>query len=311
MKMTLIDLDQNTDAWLDWRKGGIGGSDAPSIMGVSPWETPLSLWQRRLGKVPAKVMSNAMQRGHDLEPVARALLEREVGLLFEPLCGENTLIPWLKASFDGVSLCRTALAEIKCPAKADHDKAKAGLVPAKYWPQVQHQMLVAGIDKTFYASYRPEDDDQKLAVVEVYADPAYQKILLETEEKWWKCYTEQTMPVAHDDLSKALAWRQAKLLADQYASMVKEAQAELLAAVGFDSENPSLLKCDLGFVKISSYEAEGSVNYDALLEHAGIDENTKNSFRNEGSIRVRVSKTNHKRAKATADDFFRETSTIL
>ena len=33
-----IDLVQGTNEWLDWRKGGVGGSDIGTIMGLNPYK---------------------------------------------------------------------------------------------------------------------------------------------------------------------------------------------------------------------------------------------------------------------------------
>lgn len=302
--MKIIHLEQNTDEWLIWRSGGIGGSDAPAIMGVSPWDTPLSLWQRRLGKVPPKEMSVAMMRGHELEPIARALLSRRTGMIFEPVCCEHDTVSWLKASLDGLEIQRRAIAEIKAPGEEDHNLAKQGIVPAKYWPQLQHQMVVSGIKRTFYASYRPEDEEEQLAVVEVFADEIYQRLLVQTEAIWWKAYKEQKIPVAQDHLARALAWRQLKVLADQYDSMLKEAQTTLLDAVGFDVESLVAGKKDLGFVKVSAFDVKGSVDWEAAMSHFGINEDDLEQFRGPKSVRVRISKTSEVRAKATAEDFF-------
>ena len=40
-----LNLDQKTQEWLIWRAQGIGASDAPIIMGVSPWSNIIALWR--------------------------------------------------------------------------------------------------------------------------------------------------------------------------------------------------------------------------------------------------------------------------
>jgi len=37
MAMKVVDLEQGTPQWLAWRRAGIGASEAPVIMGLSPW----------------------------------------------------------------------------------------------------------------------------------------------------------------------------------------------------------------------------------------------------------------------------------
>src|SRR5947207_2817387 len=66
-------------AWHEERRGGLGGSDAPVVMGVSLHKTPYMLWAEKRGMVPPAPPNPAMARGTALEPVARAAYEREVG----------------------------------------------------------------------------------------------------------------------------------------------------------------------------------------------------------------------------------------
>ena len=76
---TIIDLEQGTPAWLEWRSQGIGASDAPTIMGENPWKRAADLLDEKCGKL--KSNSNAaMVRGSALEPEARRRFEAKVGL---------------------------------------------------------------------------------------------------------------------------------------------------------------------------------------------------------------------------------------
>ncbi len=55
------------------RRSFIGGSDTAAILGVSPWKTPLTLWQEKTGKVlpvePSKAKQKIFERGKMLEPI--------------------------------------------------------------------------------------------------------------------------------------------------------------------------------------------------------------------------------------------------
>jgi putative phage-type endonuclease len=337
--MKIIALEQNTPEWLEWRKGGIGGSDAPAIMGVSPWDSPLSLWQRRMGLVPQKVMSMAMQRGHELEPIARALLEKETGLVFAPMCGEHKKFGFLKASFDGVSFCRTALAEIKAPNLKDHANAigvdpfdaasvvaesdedddeervaieeehalvVSGLIPPKYWPQVQHQMMVSGIKKTFYCSYYPGHPVRELAIVVVHLDKPYCEKLFKAEKLWWDCLMSGRMPVSSAAVSRAIAWRESKTLADQYLLNAKEAQRLLIEDGGIDVLTPQ--SHDFGVAKVSVASYKGGIDYDRLIADLGVTQEKLEEYRGESSVRVSFRKTNHLRTKVTREQLLKESA---
>ena len=42
-------LVDNRTAWLKARRKGIGGSDAASVLGISPWKSNVQLWKEKTG----------------------------------------------------------------------------------------------------------------------------------------------------------------------------------------------------------------------------------------------------------------------
>lgn len=185
----IIDLKQNTPEWLEFRRNRIGASDVPAIMGVSPFDTPYSLWSRKLGLIPEKIKTSAMQRGSDLESQALRCFNNEMGLSLYPQVVQFNCYEWAIASLDGYDGKSTAV-EIKCPRKEDHDLAMNGKIPEKYYPQLQHQMLVAGLSGIWYFSFNLGSHTS----VYVEEDPQYQKNMLEKEIEFYKCMREFTPP---------------------------------------------------------------------------------------------------------------------
>lgn len=64
-------------AWLQARTHGIGASEAGTILGLNPWETPYQLWRRKKGIDPPKQENFAMVAGHILEDAVAQFYERE------------------------------------------------------------------------------------------------------------------------------------------------------------------------------------------------------------------------------------------
>lgn len=58
--------------WLEWRRSGMGGSDVPRVLGVSPWGGPWDVWRSKVGSPLPDSESPAATRGHRLE---RAVVE--------------------------------------------------------------------------------------------------------------------------------------------------------------------------------------------------------------------------------------------
>ena len=74
-------MQQNTEEWLEFRRDKIGASDAPIIMGKSPWKTPHQLWEEKIGVRTSSYETAAMRRGKDLESEARKHFEQQTGLI--------------------------------------------------------------------------------------------------------------------------------------------------------------------------------------------------------------------------------------
>lgn len=187
--MKIINVTQKTKSWLDYRCAHICASDAPVIMGVSPFKTLEQLYKEKL-KQFEQVPNVWMQRGIDLESVALEKFEEETGLSMFPMVGESEQNPWMAASFDGVTICRTAIVEIKAPGKKDHAVALDGRIPKKYFPQIQHQIHVAGIDYAFFFSF----DGSKGKILEVKRDQSFIEEMIEKEFEFWNCLQTLTPP---------------------------------------------------------------------------------------------------------------------
>ena len=180
--MKIIDIEQNTDKWKKWRKGGIGASESSSILGVNPWSSKEDWLHTSLGLRTFKGNKHT-QRGHRLEPYVRYLCQRELNMKFRAVCVEHDEYPWIRASLDGLCTDNKHILEIKCPNKNTHYSAIKQKVPKYYYVQIQHQFLVTGLEKAYYASYNPDNQfkrkGEELAIVEVVTNPVYISKLLE------------------------------------------------------------------------------------------------------------------------------------
>jgi putative phage-type endonuclease len=186
--MRYVRLQQGSERWRVWCRGGIGSSDATAIMGVSPWQTARQLWEVRTQRAAPEKPTFAMRRGLRLEPLARRLYEARTGCLMEPCCVQHERHDWLRASLDGLDLAGTLVLEIKVPNMDAHRLALTGQVPCYCWPQVQHQLAASGAARLHYVSYsenRVFGPAEQLAVVEVVPDAAYQARLLHAEWCFW------------------------------------------------------------------------------------------------------------------------------
>jgi len=210
--------------WLDWRRGGLGSSDAPVIMGVSPWKTKYQLWEEKVFGSPKDYENAAMVRGREKEEEARCEFERMLGVSVFPKNVAHESVDWMRASLDGIDLDGKVMVEIKCPGKEDHFVALKQKIPAKYFPQCQHQMLVTGLNSMFYFSF----DGKKGVIVEVKRDQEYITRLWEEEHNFWSLKEKRTPPELCDrdflDLRDNPYWKEAVLHWSNWKNILKQAE---------------------------------------------------------------------------------------
>ncbi len=261
--------------WHAWRLQGIGSSDAPIIMGVSPWMTPYQLWEEKTGRTARNQEGNwATQRGNRLEPMARAHFEMTIGYDCPATLVTHPIYPWVRSSLDGLNRHHKMILEIKNPGAEDHAIAVAGGVPEKYKPQIQHQLMAATqlvADEVAYYSF----DGKAGVIVYVGHDLEYQEKLFSAEHAFWMLVQCDAPPPLTDrdykrvKLSKEMgikldslaAWRLREKEAQRAA---KEIEKEILAEV----ENRNVR---MGDWRIAVVNRKGSVDYRAVPELSGVN----------------------------------------
>lgn len=195
--MKIVSVKQNSKDWTEWRGRGLGASDAPAVMGESPWTSILSLWLDKTGiypKEPANAFAlSAMRRGTELEPKARLMFEDYWKSKWPAISAEHDEFPFIRASFDGWNETLQEGLEIKCPGKVDHATALSGKVPNKYKAQLQQQMFVSGATAWHYYSW--DGVSEVGAHVMVYPDYEYQAQLLGELTSFYDCITNRILPL--------------------------------------------------------------------------------------------------------------------
>jgi putative phage-type endonuclease len=262
-------MQQNTPEWLEMRRSKIGASDAPIILGLSPWKTPFQLWEEKvLGK--EQQTSAAMARGHALEDQARECFEKLTGIITMPKVVVHAERTWQMASLDGVTFDGTTIVEIKCPNKETHALAEKGIIPDHYMAQVQHQLSVTGAAKAFYFSYSGE----RGSWVEIFADEKFISKMLKAEEKFYNLMLSKEPPdlIERDyvivDTVKALS------LAEEYEEIKTQADILYQAAEKVKDDLKEVIgnrNAFVGKLKITKSFMKGRVDHSVIPELSGVD----------------------------------------
>jgi putative phage-type endonuclease len=192
-------LEQNTTEWLEWRRKGLGASDACIVMGVSEYKTRRQLWENKLKLRPDDEESYITELGHKFEPKARARFALESGIdLKADVCIVHDEFPYLRASLDGHCEKERVFAEIKMVGKKKMEWLKANKVPLpEHFPQVQQQFLVTKYERGFYIAYCLNDDKTEIVdyiAFPVQPDRGFIPELFKELTAFWKLVETQTPP---------------------------------------------------------------------------------------------------------------------
>lgn len=181
-KVVVNTTEITNDEWLEYRRQGLGGSDAGIVAGVSPYKSPYALWAEKTGVVETTFKGNkATEWGHNLERVVAEQYARETNssVVCIPAILASVERPWQQANVD-FFVCNDegpfgiypagkvtdvdpsqfeyvnfkAILEIKTTGIASRGNAKGwyyGAVPENYELQGRHYASVTGITNVTYA----------------------------------------------------------------------------------------------------------------------------------------------------------------
>lgn len=158
--MTIIDVQQDSEAWHELRAGRITGTRFATMMQGDSTKGYQDLINELTGEsicgTKDDTYSNAiMERGILLEPEAARVYEEETGIKIESVgfVLMDGYEDWVGISPDRMG---EGLLEIKCPLIKTHiGYIEKNVLPNEYRYQVQGQLLVTGLPYCDFMSYYP------------------------------------------------------------------------------------------------------------------------------------------------------------
>ena len=181
--------------WLEFRRLGIGGSDASVVCGINKYKSPIELFMEKTGQMPHQEAGEAAYWGTMLEGVVRAEFTKrtgiEVELVNEILQSETH--PFMLANLDGK--CQhpeygDCVFEAKT-ASAYLADAWEDAIPEPYLLQVQHYMAVTGY-KGAYVAVLIGGNTFKWMFIE--RDEELISMLIQLEAEFWDMVQSNTPP---------------------------------------------------------------------------------------------------------------------
>lgn len=254
--------------WLSLRAGDVTSTESAALFGLSPYLTAFELWHRKRRADPGSITTNERMRwGNRLESAIAEAAAEERGWLIEPLKTYRRLpAERIGSSFDYLIRSDTdgqpALLECKNvdylafrDGWIEHDDGSVE-APAQIEMQVQHQQLVAGIQRTYIAALI---GGNRLVIIRRDGDAQVQRAIRHRIREFWRTVDagQEPPPVMPEDADAAIrlqahaepgkqidarddakiatlvaAYREASAAAANADEAKKVAKAELLAAIG-------------------------------------------------------------------------------
>lgn len=164
--MKILDLVQGTQEWHEHRAAHLNASDAPAMLGVSPYKSRAELLRECATGITPDIDDATQRRfnaGHRAEALARPLAEAIVKEELYPCVGvlENSA---LSASFDGLTMTGDVAFEHKLLSsrlrEVMHEGMDGAELPEDYRVQMEQQCKVSGAQRVLFMASEWSDSGE-------------------------------------------------------------------------------------------------------------------------------------------------------
>lgn len=183
--MQIHPLEQGTEAWNQFRLTHYGASEAAAMLGLSKKASRAELLRLKyLGDAKQFsdwVQENILDRGHEVEALARPLVEDLIGEeLYPTTCSAQLMPDWasyeMSASCDGLTIGEDVAFEHKQYNAELFASVSAGIVPEEHMPQCQQVLMVTGAKHLLFVV--SDGTLENMAHVVVYPSKQWQERIL-------------------------------------------------------------------------------------------------------------------------------------
>ncbi|MDB4351944.1 YqaJ viral recombinase family protein [Porticoccaceae bacterium] len=279
--MKKINLEQGSLEWFEYRFAHRNASEAPVIMGESPYQTRFQLFEEKRDKVISKGNA-ATQHGNNMEAAARAKAEEVLEVTLTPAIFEKGEY---SASLDGYGELSfagrepdTYKVEIKCPYSGEKGdtwkcmQSETNRIPEQYIWQLYHQCYVAPTTHTIFFVYI-DDDTWDMCHFHPFTEKV-EELLVAWDEFCANDPEPDWEPVTDGDVKAAIATH--RMLKGQ-----EKAIKANLATVEKLLKESVLVNSESDKTQLQWIERKGNVDYSKVpeLEDVNLDDFRKESTR--------------------------------
>lgn len=218
MGLEKVKLKHNSPEWLQFRKSGIGGSEAAAILGLSPFKSNVEVWEEKVGtREPTDISDNPVVKyGTQAEDMLVKLFALDFpefkvrqnktvvykrGFMFASLDAEITDAQGCKGFLE----CKTS--EIHSRAALDKWNSH---IPDYYYTQLLHYFIVTGWDFAYCKAQLKQTGQNDLPETVARHYPFFRKDLkeemrylyLKEKEFWGYVERKERPPLLLPNFSK-------------------------------------------------------------------------------------------------------------
>lgn len=173
--MIIVNLQQGSPEWHSHRAKHFNASDAPAMMGASKKMSRSELLrlkasgnEREYSKWVEEVL---FAKGHKAEDFARSITEVALGEELYPVTGTLEVDGLqLSASFDGLTMDESLAFEHKLWNKELAESVNQKELPADYFWQLEHQLLVSGASEVLFVCSDGTEENRVVMKYTSFAD---------------------------------------------------------------------------------------------------------------------------------------------
>ena len=235
--MIIQNLSQGTPEWHEYRAKHFNASEAPAMLGVSPYKTRNDLLKQMATGIAPEVdefTQSLFDDGHRFEDLSRQHAEKIIGSDLYPVTGSEGR---LSASFDGLTMNRKIVWEHKTLNNEIRQATCAAELGIHLRVQMEQQLMLANAEKCLFMATKWNKDTG---------------VLLEEVHHWYESDPELRTRLIQ-------GWTQFAVDLENYAPVHIDEKPEAKAVI----ELPALFLQAEGKVVSSNLEAFGK----ALQEH--------------------------------------------
>jgi len=211
------------------RQTGVGASEAAAALGLSPYQTPVEIYLRKVGEAAPVADNGPMRMGRLLEPIVLDLYEEQAGPINRQ---QHTLQalqhPFMFATPDALNLDGAYPVDAKTVGmRSLHLWGEPGTdeVPQEYLVQVTHQMIVLGARQADIAVLKA---GQEFAIYRVDYDAELAEMIVEGLRSFWDRVQRREPPPPSSPADVSALYRTSRAEAVEADGARAQAVAELV-----------------------------------------------------------------------------------